>query len=182
MTAQRTRLRCSLVAGAGVLTAAYGSTLAVPAQAGATAPGPLNVTVSAQALTVTGDSSRDVMVMGQTPHRVLTLNGAEVVVDSAKVRVGDLALIRLDGGAGDDTLRQSGLPDTPRGELRGEEGNDTLDGGSNDDLLDGGPGIDAINGFAGADEIFGDNGDDRIEGRGGNDVIEGGPGNNVIIP
>ena len=174
MSNHRTRLRSMLAAG-GVLVAAYGGVLATPAQAQPLAPG-LQVELSDGILIITGGVGRDAMIMGQTADRLLTLNDRQVLVDGAAVRLGDLQLIRLDGGPGDDTLRLGQSADAPRGELRGGDGNDQLVGSASDDLLDGGQGIDAIDGSGGADEIIGGDGNDKIIGGQGDDLVRAGLG------
>jgi Ca2+-binding RTX toxin-like protein len=69
-------------------------------------------------------------------------------------------LVRLIGGAGDDTLIGASTPD----ELLGGEGNDFLRGGGGGDLLDGGTGTDRMEGGAAADRYRVDSeGDSVIE-------------------
>ena len=67
---------------------------------------------------------------------------------------GTVGAVRINGGAGNDTIV-------------GSNGNDTLDGGSGDDL---------IYGAAGNDHIFGRDGNDRIYGGDGADHVSGGAG------
>ena len=72
--------------------------------------------------------------------------------DHGDVLIGDLRDNRLDGGAGNDTLRgdpgdESGGADL----LRGGPGDDRLYGGVGDDALEGGPGADQLWGGAGYD-------------------------------
>lgn len=74
--------------------------------------------------------------------------------------------VRLDGGAGSDTLT-------------GGTGNDTIYGGdgSVSDTVNGGPGNDLISGGGGADRDYGNAGDDTIlEYDGSADVADGGTG------
>ncbi|TMQ75131.1 calcium-binding protein [Candidatus Accumulibacter phosphatis] len=76
--------------------------------------------------------------------------------------------IRMDGGAGNDTMN-------------GDTGNDTLRGGIGNDLIYG-----DTSDARGNDEIYGDDGDDTlcggssIYGRQGTDLLDGGTGNDVL--
>jgi hypothetical protein len=55
----------------------------------------------------------------------------------------------------------------------GGAGNDTITGSRADDVLDGGAGNDTINGSDGNDQIFGSGGDDVVNGQRGNDTLSG---------
>lgn len=175
MSIHRTRLHTTLLAAGCVFVTAYAGVLALPASAQPLATG-LHVALSEGILTITGGTGRDAMIMGQTAERRVTVNNQEVLVNGSTVRIGDLHLVRLEGGPGDDNLQLGQSPDAPRGELHGGEGNDQLVGSGTDDLLDGGPGIDAIDGSAGADDIIGGDGNDKIIGGQGDDVVEAGSG------
>ncbi len=76
--------------------------------------------------------------------------------------------VRMDGGAGNDTMN-------------GDTGNDTLRGGIDNDLIYG-----DTSGAFGNDEIYGDDGDDTlyggssIYGRQGTDLLDGGTGNDIL--
>lgn len=103
---------------------------------------------------------------------------------------------RLDGGAGDDTLVNTGNDanavlvggegnDTLTGGggidyLYADEGNDTINGNAGDDYLEGGEGNDTLNGGIGDDVIFADLGNDTINGGDGNDQIDGGDGIDIL--
>jgi Ca2+-binding RTX toxin-like protein len=91
--------------------------------------------------------------------------------------------VSVDGGAGDDTLKDSALDDASR-TISGGPGNDTLEGYAGNDTLDGGDGNDTVNGNAGNDAVRGGNGDDVVNGDNykapGADTIDGGPGNDQI--
>jgi Ca2+-binding RTX toxin-like protein len=74
--------------------------------------------------------------------------------------------------------------------LKGNAGNDTLDGGLGDDRLEGGDGNDMLVGGGGhdtligglgTDTLFGDDGNDSLNGGGGNDTLNGGSGQDVLI-
>jgi Ca2+-binding RTX toxin-like protein len=77
--------------------------------------------------------------------------------------------VKVDGGAGEDTITTAG-------------GNDTINGGDGDDTINGGAGIDTINGGADNDTINGGDGIDTINGGDGNDLIFGGDGADNITP
>ncbi|MFO0925648.1 MAG: calcium-binding protein [Gemmataceae bacterium] len=103
---------------------------------------------------------------------------------------------RLDGGAGDDTLVNTGGDenavlvggegnDTLTGGsgkdfLYGDEGNDILTGNAGDDYLEGGEGNDRLNAGAGNDVAFGDLGNDIVDGGDGNDQLDGGEGIDIV--
>src|SRR3954449_7193292 len=86
----------------------------------------------------------------------------------------------IDGGAGDDVLRQDAFSSRPI----------ALSGGAGDDKLTGGEGADTLSGGDGSDELSGRDAGDRLDGGAGNDkllgdgygispapdVIDGGPG------
>jgi serralysin len=63
------------------------------------------------------------------------------------VLVGDPITYLIDGGAGNDTITNSGW-------LVGQAGDDLLRGGMSDDVLTGGPGDDTIDGGAGSDLVI----------------------------
>jgi Ca2+-binding RTX toxin-like protein len=74
--------------------------------------------------------------------------------------------------------------------LRGEEGNDHLDGGADADTLDGGDGNDhlvggdgddTLYGGSGKDQLAGDLGADTLYGQAGGDVLKGGDGDDLLF-
>jgi Ca2+-binding RTX toxin-like protein len=65
------------------------------------------------------------------------------------------------GGEGNDKLSLRGT--SPRGELFGRGGNDTLTGGNSNDLLEGQEGNDTLEGSYGADRMNGDAGVDTVD-------------------
>jgi Ca2+-binding RTX toxin-like protein len=97
------------------------------------------------------------------------------------------------GGEGADVLRvgaAAALPSpTIRRSLRGEGGDDVLEGGESQDVLDGGAGNDQLAGGVGDDYLEGGPGDDALDGgagadhlvaRDGADVADGGPGDDEL--
>jgi hypothetical protein len=100
------------------------------------------------------------------------------------------------GGPGDDVLVGHPDPgaevgDVPRLTLRGDAGNDTIQGGPGAELVDGGAGADTIAGGpgddrlidgAGADQVDGGDGDDRVDyvSDGAPDAFHGGPGIDLV--
>jgi len=104
---------------------------------------------------------------------------------SAIFRTDAITGVRVDGGAGDDSIFSADFAST----LLGGAGNDVLSSGNFFDSLLGGDGNDTMFGFLGADSLFGGAGNDvmsggkgfdSIEGNGGNDSIVGGLGNDTI--
>lgn len=78
-----------------------------------------------------------------------------------------LILLRLDGGAGNDTVSGGDGGDLLFGgdgndSLLGNNGDDSMEGGAGDDILRGGDGGDTIWGNAGKDELYGDAGYDVL--------------------
>jgi uncharacterized protein len=64
--------------------------------------------------------------------------------------------------------------------ILGFEGNDTINSNGGNDVLKGGAGNDNLNGSAGSDRIEGGSGNDNINGNGGLDILIGGDGNDRI--
>ena len=92
-----------------------------------------------------------------------------------------LVQIKLDGGAGQDTLIGFSGRDTitaRRGSdvLAGLDGRDLMYGGGGTDYAAGGRNGDLINGGTGNDVILGENGKDVLIGGPGNDIMTGGHG------
>lgn len=84
--------------------------------------------------------------------------------------------LRLEGGAGADSLQGGSAADT----IEGAAGDDTITGGGSDDSLRGGDDNDVIDGGSGNDEIHGDAGDDQLAGGDHNDIINGSIGADSI--
>lgn len=108
-------------------------------------------------------------------------DGNDTIAVDANVTVN----LRLEGGAGDDTVRGGGGHDKIEGgdgndRINGGGGNDYVNGSLGDDRLSGDDGNDTVYGGDGADEIHGNAGDDYLEGSRGNDRIFGGDGGDVL--
>lgn len=162
---QRTPLPMSIL-GVGALLAALATSvlIAEPANAATT------VTLEDRVLSITGDAASNSLSVGRTPDGVITLNGT--IVLNGQATVGNVDIIGMDGGEGNDTLRIDETNGSmPAAKLVGGIGNDRITGGSGDDIIDGGEGADSIDGGAGAD---------RIDGGAGNDKVVGGPGNDIV--
>ena len=82
--------------------------------------------------------------------------------------------IELVGSAGDDSIRI--LQGRRFATIRGEGGNDTIQGSEGDSAIYGGDGSDDISGSGGDDSIYGEAGDDRLNGDSGADLLDGGVG------
>lgn len=86
---------------------------------------------------------------------------------------------RMDGGPGDDSIFGGRGDDQVKGGsgddlVKGGAGNDVINGGPGQDHLEGGLGRDTISGGRGEDDLFGDAGQDTLEGGAGNDDLNGG--------
>jgi Ca2+-binding RTX toxin-like protein len=91
----------------------------------------------------------------------------------------------LVGGAGDDYLRGGAGDDTIQGgagsdDVRGNAGDDTLRGGEGRDLTIGGSGRDTMDGGAGRDSMYGLDGHDVMRGGAGTDYLDGGEGDDAV--
>lgn len=144
-----------------------------------------NIRVGTNGVNLNGDDDADLFF--STPSQNLALfsvlgGGGDDNISAA----GDLgtgsawpAAIRLDGGAGNDTVTGGTGP----GMLIGGDGNDTVNGGSGDETIDGGAGNDTLSGGAGNDTLSGGDGDDTFnEGSAANgaDVFSGGAGSDTV--
>jgi Ca2+-binding RTX toxin-like protein len=111
--------RAILTSGAVIATAGPAVLFAAPANAAPT------ITFTAGVLTINGDAGNNGLAVGQTPAHIVTLNGSPVL--GGTVPVADVQVVRINGGAGDDTLKfdETSGP-MPRGELDGGPGHDTL--------------------------------------------------------
>lgn len=65
--------------------------------------------------------------------------------------------------------------------IYGGGGNDRITGGNGNDLLFGGTGNDTISGGSGNDMLYGDSGNDTLDGGTGNDTLKGGEGNDTYV-
>jgi len=132
--------------------------------------------------TIRGDADADdVIVVDRDPSDAarlrVTVNG---VVTGTRLESG-VRLIRIEGGAGDDSISVD-VPGNARlrTHLNGGRGDDTLTGSDGDDTLAGGPGRDTLSGGRGRDRIWGGAGDDSITGGKGGDQVSGGSGADAI--
>ena len=170
--------RAILAAGAVIATAGPAVLFAAPANAAPT------ITFTGGVLTINGDAGNNGLVVGQTPAHIVTLNGTPVL--GGTVPVASVQVVRMNGGAGDDTLK---LDETngplPGGILDGGPGNDTLIGGSKADTLIGGPdnGIDRAIGGPGDDTVSLGGGSDQFTWNpgDGSDHVDGGAGTDTLI-
>ena len=64
--------------------------------------------------------------------------------------------------------------------IRGTDGDDTLQGGTGDDRLYGNDGDDTLQGGTGDDRLYGNDGDDTLQGDDGNDRLYGNDGNDTL--
>ncbi|WP_438991899.1 Hint domain-containing protein [Lentibacter sp.] len=85
--------------------------------------------------------------------------------------------LTLSSGAGNDNVRGGDGDDT----IDGGTGNDTLRGDDGSDSVDGGEGDDSLFGGDGDDSLTGGDGDDRLLGQDGADVIDGGDGVDTAV-
>ncbi len=91
---------------------------------------------------------------------------------------GVLTAVNVEAGDGDDSiLGSSEFAEN----LRGNDGNDTIDGNDGNDTIDAGNGNDFVLGGDGDDIIDGDDGGDSIDGEAGVDSITGGDGADTIF-
>jgi len=80
------------------------------------------------------------------------------------------------GNARDNTIIGGGRGD----EIRGGQGNDSLQGLGGADQLYGGSGDDLLQGGEGWDSLWGEAGDDHLQGGGGDDDLFGGAGDDIL--
>ncbi len=157
---------------------------------------------SAGALTITSNGS-DNMAVSTNANGNVTLNGTQLTVNNAAVTASSvtsldvvggkgkntidlsgvtstaftsLTTVKIEGGAGNDSIIGSGLNDS----ILGGGGNDTIKGGSGNDSLNGGTGNDVLNGEAGNDLLVGGAGNDSLNGGAGTDSLNGGAGNDSL--
>lgn len=121
--------------------------------------------LSAGALTLTGDAGDDTLTGGQASDLVSGGSGDDVLTGG---RGGDV----LQGDAGHDTMHGGDDADT----LRGGGGHDELHGGDDADLISGAGGNDRLFGDAGADRLRAGRGRDTLTGGEGDDSLDGGGG------
>jgi hypothetical protein len=95
--------------------------------------------------------------------------GNDFTANEGPVGIGTLTHLRIDGGAGNDTLG-------------GSNGADDIDGGPGNDLLAGAEGDDRLFGAAESDQLFGEGGDDQTfwANGDGSDEVTGGEGDDEV--
>ena len=165
----------------------------------------------AGALTITSNGS-DNMAVAANANGNVTLNGTQLTVSNAPVSASSvtsldvvggkgkntidlsgvtaasftaLTTVKIDGGAGNDSIIGSALNDSISGgggndTLKGGDGNDSLNGGTGNDQLNGDAGNDVLTGGAGNDYLSGGAGDDSLSGGAGKDSLDGGAGHDSI--
>ena len=163
------------------------------------------------ALTITSNGA-DNMVVAANANGNVTLNGTQLTVSNVAVSASSvtsldvvggkgkntidlggvtaasftaLTTVKIDGGAGNDSIIGSSLADSINGSggndtIKGGDGNDSLNGGTGNDQLNGDAGNDVLNGGAGNDYLSGGAGDDSLSGGAGKDSIDGGAGHDSI--
>lgn len=111
-----------------------------------------------------------------------------------KVLTGGIGQNTLEGGAGADTIVDTGGSNYLRGgdgadsvvgggdfdDINGNVGNDTISGGSGNDWVVGGKDNDSLSGGVGNDLVYGNLGADTCDGGDGNDTIRGGQDDDVL--
>ncbi|MBM79334.1 MAG: hypothetical protein CMJ78_01915 [Planctomycetaceae bacterium] len=162
------------------------------------ANGLMTITDGMEVLTI-GTTIKDIVLGGGTGDDMITVEdltgviissltvdgqGGADTIDASGATLGNVRL-RINGGAGNDTVTGSAFSETIDGgtgddNLSGGAGNDVFLGGDGDDIIMGGDGNDLVDGQAGDDTIRGDNGDDNLAGGEDDDDIEGGNDNDTI--
>lgn len=128
-----------------------------------------------------GTDSDDVIVVDRDPARSARLRATVNHVVVATRREALVGVIRIDGGAGNDSISVD-IPGNSRIRTRlfGGLGDDTITGSDGSDSISGGPGRDTLSGGRGPDRIWGNGGDDAITGGQGGDRVSGGNGADSI--
>jgi Ca2+-binding RTX toxin-like protein len=120
---------------------------------------------------------------GDTDHNgvydviVKVSDGGLTDTQTVHVTVSDVANELLKGNAGDNTVQGAAGADR----LYGYAGDDTLEGGSGNDMLYGGLGTDTLDGGTGNDRLYGEVGNDTLEGGSGSDRLNGGAGSDTLL-
>jgi Ca2+-binding RTX toxin-like protein len=149
-----------------------------PKPAPAPAPAPLPTSIE-----ITGTNGDDDLKASNLAsiktNKILGLGGND------KLTGDSVAADTLDGGAGDDLIRDANTnnSDTSNDLLIGGDGNDTIfsSGGEGNDTISGLGGDDSLDGGRGADVIDGGAGNDRIAGFDGHDTLTGGDGADTFV-
>jgi hypothetical protein len=169
-----------LLAGAAV--ASLTATFAVASSASAATTAHFNQ--GHGVLTILGDAGGNAITVGRDAAGAIDVNGGAVDIHGSRATVGNVDLIVVWGGGGNDriALDESNGP-LPNAHLHGGAGDDELFGGSGGDRLLGDGGNDALTGGPGSDKSFGGAGDDQLiwNPGDGSDLNEGGDGSDTVV-
>ncbi|HAC64440.1 MAG TPA: calcium-binding protein [Cyanothece sp. UBA12306] len=83
-------------------------------------------------------------------------------------------------GNGNDRFKPRGFKKFKKWTLKGNGGNDFLEGGLRDDKIYGGSGNDLLKGNLGNDKLYGGSGNDKLYGGWGRDILYGGTGHDIL--
>ena len=134
------------------------------------------------------DNSAALTVKGTLSSLNTALNGLQFTPDALSVINGSATFTLLTddlgntgaGGAKTDTDTVA-IAINPANLIRGDAGNNTLQGTAGADTIYGGAGNDAIRGNGGNDIFLGEDSNDELFGGAGNDYFDGGAGNDTIF-
>ena len=135
------------------------------------------------------DNDGDVAFSGIESLHLLGGSGKDVISlagwKSETIRPTEVVEISIDGGAGNDVLKNGALSNTS---ILGGSGNDKIIGHIKSEILDGGKGNDTLVGMGGRDTFLGGDGDDLIKAgssklptRENHARVEGGAGNDTLL-
>ena len=129
-------------------------------------------------VTINGAAGNNAITLAQGATAV-TITGLSAQVTIAHANASDI--IQINALGGNDSVNGATLKLTsPRLQVDGGTGNDTITGGLGNDILHGGDDNDKMLGGSGDDQLFGDNGKDVMDGGAGNDTLTGGAGNDAL--
>lgn len=114
---------------------------------------PIGIGSTAQLVTYDGGAGTDkIEVVGGDDADLITI-GDDGGATLEPIEIGNVELVRVDGGGGDD---QISTQTETLGSLNGGAGSDTIFGGTAEDLITGGPGVDFLFGGDGNDVLVTD--------------------------
>ena len=120
---------------------------------------------------VHGGGGQDVLSLaGSSRPELITVHPAEVRYNNSHITFGNIEIVHVQGGGGNDYIRV-GENITARVVVDGGEGRDVLVGSSGDDILIGGAGNDVLVGKQGRDLLIGGTDRDQLSGRRGGDLL-----------